>query len=176
MRFLILLCSFNLSFVLCGCQVHFGQWKGVELHGLVIESQLWVPSDLFIQNTMAWLRFSPMYWVKMFQWERRVLVKNRRKQIQPCQRWRFIFQNCVNLLNVYPGNPVEEWLWFKHCRRKGIRYRAPGPTKISLYRWVSDSFANMFNQLIAVDLIFVLCSWTSLATHKSIKITLFILV
>lgn len=143
----------------------FGQWKGVELQGSALESHSQLPTKscrISLETLMTWHRFSPMFWIKMLQWERRVLVKNRRKQIQPCQRWRFIFHNCISFLNVYPGNPVEEWLWFKHCRRKGIHYRPPERSRSSLYRRVR--VLNLMNELVI--LIFNL---SLLVTHISIK-------
>ena len=40
----------------------------------------------------------------------------------PCHRRRVEFVVCKRYIvrTVFPGNPREEWLWFKYCRRKGI--------------------------------------------------------
>ena len=37
---------------------------------------------------------------------------------------------------VLPGNPAEEWLWFKHCRRKGIPFRIPAKSRRIILREV----------------------------------------
>ena len=41
---------------------------------------------------------------------------------------------------VLPGNPAEEWLWFKHCRRKGIQLCVPETTKCVILREVPIIF------------------------------------
>lgn len=38
--------------------------------------------------------------------------------------------------SVYPGNPKEEWLWYKHCRRKGRLFSLP-ETGVLLLREVN---------------------------------------
>lgn len=150
MRFIFLLGSIHLfSLYNTAVKINTVKWLGIELPvkktSWISKLQLWLHHELGIKTIRVWGEIGrqtlrdTMFWLKMLHWERGDR-RNRRKQIQPCQRWRFIFETCFTFMNIYPGNPVEEWLWFKHCRRKGISYSVQ-PSKYCLYRevsWVLD--------------------------------------
>lgn len=67
-------------------------------------------------------------------------LKTKRWPMLPCHRLRidvFIYRRCV-VRTVFPGNPREEWLWFKYCLRKGI-FLYIRPSRVTLFRQVRSA-------------------------------------
>lgn len=81
-------------------------------------------------------------------------LKTKRWPVSPCHRLRinvFAYRRCV-VRTVFPGNPREEWLWFKYCLRKGI-FLYIRPSRVILFRQVQSATSSIRELYLLICLI-----------------------